>query len=120
MIYPEVDPAAMRAYREAQPPRTVPLSATDATDTTTPRIDPRLVRPVGHAELTARLLDLGDAQGHGYAEEWAEPAILPDGRPCARIYLFFREAIRDVGGAPLEAEDYPWDEDHIHRIKLVD
>ena len=53
-------------------------------------------------------------------EEWAEPAMLPDGRRCLRIYEFSEEDITDDNGARLEPDAYPWDESHVRHIKLVE
>lgn len=65
------------------------------------------------AEPTSRLL--AGSEDHGYAEEWQEPAVLPDGRKCYRMYLFDAEDIADK-----DPEFYPWDDDHVRRIILVD
>ena len=83
-------------------------------------IDPSLVKATGqNAEPTSRLLD--GSEDHGYAEEWQEPALMPDGRPCYRMYLFdSEELIDELTGEQINAEDYPWDDDHVRRIILVD
>ena len=81
-------------------------------------IDTSLVHSTGHAEPTSRLLD--GSEDHGYDEEWQEPAILPDGRKCYLMYLFDIADITNADGDALLAEDYPWDDDHVRRIILVD
>jgi hypothetical protein len=81
-------------------------------------IDPALVEPTGNAEPTSRVLD--GSSDHGYAEEWQEPAVLPDGRECYRMYLFDDEDITGENGERLLAEDYPWDDEHVRRVLLVD
>jgi len=77
------------------------------------QIDPALVEATGHAEPTSRVLD--GSEDHGYAEEWQEPAVMPDGRPCLRMYLFDDDEVCEE-----EAENYPWDDDHVKRIVLLD
>lgn len=84
----------------------------------TESIDPSLVEATGNAEPTSRLLD--GSQDHGFAEEWAESAVMPDGRKCSRIYLFESSEIVNDDGEPLEAENYPWDDAHVARILLAD
>jgi hypothetical protein len=77
-------------------------------------IDPETVEPAGkNAYPTSRLLD--GSQDHGYAQEWAEPATMPDGRPCLRIYLFDDDEVDHE-----DAVDYPWDDEHVKRIELLD
>lgn len=98
--------------------RTVQISAYNHSDKSCERIAPSLVEPTGNAEPTSRVLD--GSEDHGYAEEWAEPAALPDGRSCYRMYLFTKNEIVDDDGEPLEAENYPWDDDHVARIKVSD
>jgi len=98
--------------------RTVQISAYNHSDSSCEVIDPTLVEATGNAEPTGRLLD--GSEDHGYAEEWAESAILPDGRTCQRMYLFAANEIIGDDGEPLEAEDYPWDDEHVMRIKTSD
>lgn len=81
-------------------------------------IDASLVKATDNAFTTSRVLD--GSNDHGFAEEWLEPATLPDGRSCYRVYLFDDEDITDDNGEPIDAEHYPWDDDHVARIKLVD
>lgn len=52
-------------------------------------------------------------------EEWQEPVRLPDGRRGLLTYLFNEDDMRDENGEPLDAEDYPWDYEHITRIVLI-
>lgn len=65
----------------------------------------------GDAYPTGRLLD--GSEDHGYAEEWEEPAQLPDGRKGHLVYLFDDDDITYEDGDPKEAENYPWDEEHV-------
>lgn len=95
--------------------RTVQISAYNHSDASSEVIDPALVFATGNAEPTGRVLD--GSEDHGYAEEWAEPAVLPDGRECSRMYLFAADEIVSDDGEPLEAEDYPWDDAHVARIR---
>lgn len=76
-------------------------------------IDAAKVESTGNAEPTSRVLN--GSEDSGYAEEWQEPAVMPDGRKCLRSYLFTAEETTD-----LEAENYPWDDDHVKRIILID
>jgi len=77
-------------------------------------IDPALVTATDNAEPTSRVLS-GSEDG-GYAQEWQEPAIMPDGRKCNRMYLFTQDEIDAVE----DAEDLPWDDEHVVRIILID
>jgi len=80
-------------------------------------IDSEMAEPIDVAEPTSRVLD--GSSDHGYAQEWAEPAILPDGRKCSRIYLFDEDDIVDENGDYIEdSENLPWDEEHVARIVL--
>ncbi|MDD5060685.1 MAG: hypothetical protein PHN44_00170 [Candidatus Marinimicrobia bacterium] len=81
-------------------------------------IDPSTVIATDQAVPTGRLLD--GSSDHGYVEEWQEPAILPDGRQCYRMYLFDDDDITDEEGNHLDADCYPWDNDHVRRILLAD
>lgn len=77
-------------------------------------VDPETVEATGeNAYPTNRLLD--GSQDHGYAEEWQEPATMPDGRPCLRVYLFDNDEVDHE-----DAADYPWDHEHVARILLID
>lgn len=99
--------------------RTVPVGYTNTDTQAMDRINPADVRATGeNAEPTSRLLD--GSSDHGYAEEWQEPATMPDGRACYRMYLFTADDIVDADGEPLDAEDYPWDNAHVRRIRLID
>jgi hypothetical protein len=100
--------------------RKVHVTWTNENRTGDEMIDPALaeVETGTQAYPTSRLLD--GSSDHGYAEEWAEPATLPDGRPCLRMYLFDDEDIHDEEGEPLLAENYPWDHEHVRRILLLD
>jgi|CXWL01.1.fsa_nt_gi hypothetical protein len=75
-------------------------------------IDPSLVEPTGSTYPTGRVLD--GSSDHGYAQEWAEPGVLPDGRRCRRMFLFSEEDIEGIE----EEENYPWDMEHVVRIVL--
>jgi hypothetical protein len=81
-------------------------------------IEPSLVEATDNAEPTSRVLE--GSEDHGYAEEWQEPAIMPDGRKCFRIYLFTEDEIINNEGESMEAENYPWDDEHVARIILAD
>lgn len=70
--------------------------------------------PQGNAEPTSRLLDC-DMEDCWAAEEWREEGTI-NNEPCAAYYLFDKSEIIDDKECPLEADRYPWDNDHIRRI----
>jgi hypothetical protein len=74
------------------------------------RINPNRVKATGQAVPTGRLLD--GSSDYGYAEEWQEPATMPDGRKCRITYLF------DDGDICDDVDNYPFDADHVARIVL--
>jgi len=86
---------------------TIPGNPANAID----HIDPSRVEATDQAQPTGRVLEgsLDDV----YAEEWSEPAVLPDGRKCERIYLFSADEV-EVD----EADQLPWDDEHVARIEL--
>lgn len=90
----------------------VPVGYSNTDAQSTEQVDQALVTATGNAEPTSRLLD--GSSDHGYAEEWAEPAVMPDGRKCERMYLFTADEIAE------DAENYPWDNEHVARIRLID
>lgn len=90
----------------------VPVSYLNRQDTAEDPIDPSLVEPTDDAEPTYGVAP------EGFAAEWKEPAIMPDGRKCLRMYLFAAGDIVDKRGNPLDVEDYPWDDEHVARIVL--
>jgi len=98
--------------------RTVETSAYNYAESRNARIDPALVETTGHAVLTRRFRENSEATG--YAEEWAEPAVLPTGGKVSRMYLFAAEEIVSEDGDHLDAEDYPWDDAHVVRIEIHD
>lgn len=99
--------------------RTVQVGYNNTTIPGSAQIDPVLVKATGeNAQPTSRLLD--GSEDHGYSEEWAEPATMPDGRKCHRMYLFDEDDISDDNGDPLDPESYPWDNNHVKRIILID
>jgi hypothetical protein len=87
-------------------------------DPTAALIDPALVQATGSAYPTGRRLDGSSDQG--FDHEWAEPARLPDGRRCSKMYFFTNAELLDDEGAPLEVANFPWDDTHVRRIKLTD
>lgn len=66
------------------------------------------------AQPTSRLLE--GTQDNWAAEEWSESVILPGGDRATRYYLFSADEIND-DGEPLEAEQYPWDAEHVSWIE---
>ena len=77
-------------------------------------IDVATVDSTGEAATpTGRVLD--GSSDHGYAQEWTELAHTPDGRRCLKVCIFDHDEV-----AVELAEDYPWDDDHVVRIQLLD
>lgn len=97
--------------------RTVEISPYNHSQSSNQQIDPSLVVGTGNAQPTSRVLE--GSEDHGFAEEWAEPAVLPSGEKCRRMYLFSADEIVSDDGEPLEAEDYPWDDEHVARINIA-
>ena len=80
-------------------------------------IDFSLVKSTGTAEPTSRVLD--GSYDAGYTQEWVEPCVLPDGRKGEIVYLFDDDDLLDADGNPIEeAENLPFDSEHVMRIKL--
>lgn len=80
------------------------------------QVDASLVTGAGEsAQETGRVL--AGSKDQGYASEWSEPATLPDGRKCHRMYLFTNEEIEAAGE---DASNLPWDDEHVSRIILRD
>ena len=76
------------------------------------------IRDIENAEPTSRVLD--GSYDHGFAEEWSAPAKLFGTDAVGTvIYLFTESDITDDDGEPLDAEFYPWDEEHTARV-IVD
>jgi dCMP deaminase len=117
MLFPNQPPFTFTS-RKPKMARTVEISAHNHSEPTNTRIDPALVKSTGNAEPTGRLLN--GSEDHSCAEEWAEPAVLPSGEKVSRMYLFEAEDITADNGEPLPAEDYPWDNAHVARIKTHD
>lgn len=75
--------------------------------------------PTGNAFATSRVLD--GSSDHGAFQEWLEPAVLPNGRKCHRVYLFDESDLQDDDGEWLEdASNFPWGDKNVARIKLAD
>jgi hypothetical protein len=80
-------------------------------------IDVTLITLYGEPFATGRPLD--GPQDVGYEQEWAHPCTLRDGRGGYAMFLF-DDSDLTYKGEPIELEYYPWDIDHVHRIKLVE
>lgn len=100
--------------------KTVCITTGNYDSATDERIDPALaVVAMGEQAFpTSRVLD--GSSDHGYAQEWKEAATLPDGSACYRVYLFDETEVTDEDGEAIDAENYPWDDDHVARIILAD
>ena len=91
----------------------------NTTDPYADLVDLSLVTSTGEAaEPTSRQLD--GSEDNGYTEEWREPAVMPDGTSCYKMYLFSEDDITYEDGEPRLAEDYPWDDEHVRRVVLAD
>ena len=99
---------------------TVPVGFNNSDSGAKERVNPARVKPTGKSAVpTSRLLDGSD--DHGYAQEWQEEAKMPDGRKCMRMYLFTQADMADSDGNEYEdAENLPWDDEHVARIILLD
>lgn len=70
----------------------------------------------GNAEPTSRMLEgSGDAWA---AEEWIEYGQL-EGQEYSIYYLFSEKDITWDDGSAREAEDYPWDVDHVSKVEAM-
>ena len=79
----------------------------------TARIDPATVtcRAIGNAEPTSSVMDFpGD-------QEWQQPATLPTGESCNVMYQFGAD---EIAAAEHNDEYYPWDDEHVTLIELLD
>ena len=74
------------------------------------------VRPAGQAEPTNRVLE------HYIAAEYQEPAVMPDGRKCLKIYQFDMYEVEDAqaDGNDTWEEDLPWNEEHVDHVVIYD
>jgi len=69
------------------------------------------------SEPTSRLLE-GSIDSWA-SEEWVQDGTLK-GKKCRIFYLFEEKEIINDEDEPLEAEFYPWDDDHISWIEVED
>ena len=74
------------------------------------------VKTTGQAEATNRILE------HYIAAEYQEPAIMPDGRKCLKIYQFDEGELRDAQADGNDAweESLPWDDEHVDHVVIYD
>ena len=72
-----------------------------------PTIDPDMVISTGVPAEAAGI----SLEGRYYSNTWLEPAYLPDGQKCLKVYRFKDSEI--YGQAIAE---YPWDKDHVEII----
>lgn len=79
-------------------------------------IDYEEITEIGNANPTSRVLE--GSSDHGYEQEWVAPCRLSDGRTGMAVYLFTLLDLLDDEGESCDTADYPWDEDHLHRVKL--
>lgn len=102
----------------------VPVSYSDTPAADADLIDAGQAIATDKAYLRGTQLDddqIADPEQIGsFEEEWAEPAILPDGRKCLKIYVFSRDDKTNDEGNSVSSEDYPWDDAHVRWIKLIE
>ena len=74
------------------------------------------VSPAGQAEPTNRVLE------HYIAAEYQEPAVMPDGRKCLKIYQFDMSEVKDAQADDNDTweEDLPWNEEHVDHVIIYD
>ena len=74
------------------------------------------VSPAGQAEPTNRVLE------HYISAEYQEPAVMPDGRKCLKIYQFDEDALREAQANDNDAweESLPWDDEHVDHVVIYD
>ena len=79
-------------------------------------IDITTVTTTDQAEATNRVLE------HYIAAEYQEPAVMPDGRKCLKIYQFDMYEVEDAQADDNDAweEDLPWDDEHVNHVVIYD
>ena len=79
-------------------------------------IDITTVETTGQAEPTNRVLE------HYIAAEYQEPAVMPDGRKCLKIYQFDMYEVEDAQADDNDAweESLPWDDGHVAHVVIYD
>lgn len=79
-------------------------------------IDITTVTTTDQAEATNRVLE------HYIAAEYQEPAVMPDGRKCLKIYQFDMYEVEDAQADDNDAweESLPWDDEHVNHVVIYD
>ena len=79
-------------------------------------IDITTVTTTDQAEATNRVLE------HYIAAEYQEPAVMPDGRKCLKIYQFDEDEVKDAQADDNDAweESLPWDDEHVNHVVIYD
>jgi len=74
------------------------------------------VKTTGQAEPTNRVLE------PYIAAEYQEPAVMPDGRKCLKIYQFDEDALREAQGNDNDTweESLPWNDEHVDHVVIYD
>jgi hypothetical protein len=54
--------------------------------------------------------------------EFEEPAVMPDGRKCLKIYQFDENEVKDAqaDGNDTWDEDLPWNDGHVAHVVIYD
>ena len=79
-------------------------------------VDIATVTTTGQAEPTNRVLE------YYVAAEYQEPAVMPDGRACAKIYQYDEDVVKDAQADDNDAweESLPWDDEHVAHVVIYD
>ena len=79
-------------------------------------VDIATVITTDQAEATNRVLE------DYIAAEYQEPAVMPDGRKCLKIYQFDADDVKDAQADDNDAwEEYlPWDNEHVDHVVIYD
>jgi hypothetical protein len=79
-------------------------------------IDITTVITTEQAEATNRVLE-----SH-IAAEYQEPAVMPDGRKCLKIYQFDEDALREAQSDDNDAweESLPWTDEYVDHVVIYD
>ena len=79
-------------------------------------VDIATVITTDQAEPTNRVLE------SYIAAEYQEPAVMPDGRKCLKIYQFDEDALKEAQANDNDAweESLPWDDEHVNHVVIYD
>jgi tRNA A37 threonylcarbamoyladenosine biosynthesis protein TsaE len=80
-------------------------------------VDITTVITAGQAELTNAIVE-----PYNIVIEYQEPAVMPDGRKCLKIYHFDEYEIKDAQADDNDTweEDLPWNDAHVAHVVIYD